>query len=353
MLCNNDIYQSLYNIEIVNAVQKHPYTVLSIGGNAALMASRVAKMSGKALLCGVGPQLNELLSDKIEIVDAEQDEYHLILEYQVGETFYDVTTQRANRFILHSDDTNGKVLALESCHAALHRFGAHMFVAAGLHLLQEQSEQYRVARVAAVKERLSLIKPDVAIHLELASIGEAAFLRHLAETLLSDVDSLGLNEQELGDVYKALGGKQHAPAAFARAERAAVLDALALVFEFADRLAEPSRQLTRIHFHYLTYHIIATRGQRWSNTAAACAAGSAAASNQACALESAAGAGRAFDPTLVELRTPAADPLVVASLPRHVATYYLVPVLVCRRPLRTVGLGDAVSSSALATQVFQ
>jgi ADP-dependent phosphofructokinase/glucokinase len=35
------------------------------------------------------------------------------------------------------------------------------------------------------------------------------------------------------------------------------------------------------------------------------------------------------------------------------ANYTLVPVLVCRRPLRTVGLGDAISASALVAQIYQ
>lgn len=41
----------------------------------------------------------------------------------------------------------------------------------------------------------------VAVHLELASIGNREYLKELAEGVVPYVDSLGLNEQELGGVY--------------------------------------------------------------------------------------------------------------------------------------------------------
>ena len=122
-----------------------------------------------------------------------------------------------------------------------------------------------------------------------------------------------------------------------------------------------TRQLTRIHFHYLTYHVIAVRGTAWRNTANAVAAGSAAATNQACMFGDAV-VEQSFDATLVELRTPFAE-RSTASLTATLATsgvlrgdvgrYFLAPVLVCKKPIRTVGLGDAVSSSSLASQQFQ
>ena len=39
------------------------------------------------------------------------------------------------------------------------------------------------------------------------------------------------------------------------------------------------------------------------------------------------------------------------ALPAHSIAFELAPVLVCKEPIRTVGLGDAISASALAAQI--
>lgn len=70
---------------------------------------------------------------------------------------------------------------------------------------------------------------------------------------------MGMNEQELADLYVALGGKTRTATEIARGDQHAVLHAIAFLFASADSIVAnqslrtcASRRLTRIHFHYLT-----------------------------------------------------------------------------------------------------
>lgn len=251
---------------LVGVVQSDAQTRLSPGGNAALMANRVAALGGTALLGGpVGAALRPLLLARVEPVAAagsNDDEYHLILEYRSGATFGGARAPRANRFIVHSDERNARVDGLELFHRALRRFAPSVVVVAGLHLLQEQPPTQRSARLVDVRRQLCGVPHAVALHFEFASIGEKRFVRELALALLSDVDSIGMNEQELADLYVALGGSSHSAAAVAAGELAPVKRAIAHLFAAADELARrvdetsarlcAARSLTRVHFHFLS-----------------------------------------------------------------------------------------------------
>lgn len=135
-----------------------------------------------------------------------------------------------------------------------------------------------------------------------------------------------------------------------------VADILLWVLEQYGR-SDPSSEadLTRIHFHTLAYHVLATVDGYWGNQAAAVMAGARVASTQACGL-------LAVDVDKVELKAPVefhsshgepreklsldpADPVTVWH--RGNVTFFMTPVLICKQPLRTVGLGDAISAEGL------
>lgn len=135
-----------------------------------------------------------------------------------------------------------------------------------------------------------------------------------------------------------------------------VSDILLWILEQHGR-SEPSSEadLTRIHFHTLAYHILATVDGYWGNQAAAVMAGARVASSQACGLPS-------VDVSKVELKAPLefhsshTEPREKLSLnPEEPVTvwrrgnviFHLTAVLVCKQPLRTVGLGDAISAEGL------
>jgi ADP-dependent glucokinase len=130
-------------------------------------------------------------------------------------------------------------------------------------------------------------------------------------------------------------------------------------------------KLTRLHFHCLTFHIIAeVKDKGWSNTDISLLSGSKIAAIQACGFN--------YNDTidddefskLVELRFNSNNMIIseeekfkfkigkdtyidfdpnnpVVTFERDNIKFYFTPVLVCRRPLKTVGLGDAISSNGI------
>lgn len=171
------------------------------------------------------------------------------------------------------------------------------------------------------------------------------------------VSSIGLNEQELLFLAQA-GEGPHADLAAWKGipDVGRVSDILLWILEQHGR-SDPSSEadLTRIHFHTLAYHILVTVDGYWANQAAAVMAGARVASSQACGLQS-------VDVSKVELKAPLefhsshgepreklslnpAQPVTVWR--RGNVSFYMTPVLVCKQPLRTVGLGDAISAEGL------
>jgi ADP-dependent glucokinase len=121
-----------------------------------------------------------------------------------------------------------------------------------------------------------------------------------------------------------------------------------------------SSKLTRVHFHYLLYHIVAlTDNDLWSNTDASLIAGSKVASKQACDYDYHENESEDFSEKVffkfgtkkfeIEkdnfLMLNSSNPIL--KFKRNSIYFYLTPVLVCKKPLRTVGLGDAISSTGL------
>lgn len=142
----------------------------------------------------------------------------------------------------------------------------------------------------------------------------------------------------------------------------AVVTALTHIFDFA------GESLGRIHYHSLAYHIIAVRAShvnRWPDAAAAVARGAVASTLQACDVNESNPEGLAnLHGDALTLIYQQLSGLVVrgVELPRINASspvavwhdfeysevqFALAPVLVCKEPIRTVGLGDTISGAAM------
>ena len=76
----------------------------STGGNAALMSNHLAGLGCTVTLGGpIGSKLKELLHGKVVPVSSsngDKDEVHLILEYSKGFSWRNISSPRANRFIV-------------------------------------------------------------------------------------------------------------------------------------------------------------------------------------------------------------------------------------------------------------
>ncbi|KAM9754442.1 ADP-dependent glucokinase isoform 2-T2 [Menidia menidia] len=347
---------------IARAAAEYPGAKLYVGGNAALIGQKLATYPDlMVLLCGpVGPKLHEMLDEQI-VVPAESlqetDEFHLILEYKAGERWGSTQAPQANRFIFSHDVSNGEMSSLETFVASLEEFQPELVVLSGLHMMDGQGRELWEERLNEAVAAIADIPKDIPIHLELASMTDKDFMNSIMQEVMPIVSSVGLNEQELLFLSQAGGGPHSALAAWKGIpDVGRVSDILLWILENHGR-SDPSSEadLTRIHFHTLAYHILATVDGYWGNQAAAVMAGARVASSQACGLQ-------AVDVGKVELKAPLEfysshgepreqlflnpqEPVTVWH--RGNITFHFTPVLVCKRPLRTVGLGDAISAEGL------
>lgn len=374
----------------------------SLGGNAALMARKLSKSGVKTVLGGhVGPTAASLLPANVAVVgaaaasspgathavaSASTDEVHLILEYGTGTTLGGVTATRANRFIVTADLANQDASALIETIKAADAAGVHALVVAGLHMLEPMSAADRQARLDEIASSLAARAGKYSVHLELASSGDAAWTRLLADSLFPLIDSIGFNEQEGAFLYEALGGTYGGGAAAAANATSCVgargevtgatnVKVASIACLMRHVLQTYPTSLSRIHFHSLALHAIAHRPligkvNLWREAVGAVAAGAVAATTEACQGDVAALA--AADTSLLYSVSPTrvnvADPLITKpgeAIVQHldpdhpVATwkwstdieFALAPVPACRKPRSTVGLGDAISAAGLAADV--
>ncbi|KAF3830675.1 hypothetical protein GH733_004494 [Mirounga leonina] len=312
------------------------------------------------LLCGpVGPKLHELLDDNVFVPPEslqEADEFHLILEYQAGEEWGRLKAPHANRFIFSHDFSNGAMNMLEVFMSSLEEFQPDLVVLSGLHMMEGQSKELQRKRLLEVVTSISDIPTGIPVHLELASMTNKELMRSIVHQVFRAVTSLGLNEQELLFLSQAASGPHSSLSSWNGVpDVGMVSDILFWILKEHGRSKSRASDLTRIHFHTLVYHILATVDGHWANQLAAVAAGARVAGTQACATE-------AIDANRVSLRAPhefmtshseVGSRIVinpnepVAEWHREGISFHFTPVLVCKDPIRTVGLGDAISAEGL------
>ncbi|XP_044926683.1 ADP-dependent glucokinase isoform X3 [Mustela putorius furo] len=208
-----------------------------------------------------------------------------------------------------------------------------------------------------VVSSISDIPTGIPIHLELASMTNKELMRSIVhQQVFPAVTSLGLNEQELLFLSQAASGPHSSLSSWnGIPDVGMVSDILFWILKEHGRSKSRASDLTRIHFHTLVYHILATVDGHWANQLAAVAAGARVAGTQACATDT-------IDASRVSLRAPrefmtshseAGSRIVinpnepVAKWHREGVSFHFTPVLVCKDPIRTVGLGDAISAEGL------
>lgn len=317
----------------------------------------------------IGGTLRELLHSQIHtptFTPDSQDEIHLIMEYPKGQQWGKITSTCANRVITSHDISNAKMVALEGFQEYLDSFRPDLIILSGAHLMQGESADFKKKRLVDVAGLLGNIPAGTLVHSELATIGDLNYLRDLAAATFPLIDSLGLNEQELLSLAKAVGASFDFDQMSSKPDIPLASDLLHWLMQTYTNLGRKESRLTRVHFHTLSFHIVATlvSPQYWHNSKSAVLAGTRIAALQACDLKH-------FDPTKFELRIPlnislsASDDNLsrrvahitpespVASWERDGVEYVMTPVLVCKTPLKTVGLGDAISAMGLLHSEFR
>ncbi|CAL1535328.1 unnamed protein product [Lymnaea stagnalis] len=375
-----------------------------IGGNAALMAKKASSLFPSLsinFVGPVGPLLERLMPKAVKIPPTcriPKDEVHLIMEYKVGEQWGNLSAPVANRFITSHDESNSKIVMLEAYFESIKTFQPDLILLSGLNIMDGQSPEFFDERLEKMVSLLQDVPSSVPVHLELASMANEDFVRQIIEEVLPHgVSSLGLNEQELALVARVGGWSNHAPVPLSDQKALPNVDSLGLneqeivfsskslngphhdhfddyngqpeIYKISDIMLwilqkygkssnHPSSRLSRIHFHSLTYHIVGVRDTAWSNVDKATAAGTQVAGLQACDIPN-------LKEDLVELKIPSRFKLFsgdkekdfdphnpVISWRRDDFFFVFSPVLVCRHPVKTVGLGDAISATGLMYSQF-
>lgn len=138
-----------------------------------------------------------------------------------------------------------------------------------------------------VKRQMIERPSSTKLHFEMASFAEDKLLFELCDLVVPYADSLGMNEQEIANLYNAMYYGNISLVANSTPRVATVLDQMRTLFKLIrlrGRSIADARELTRIHVHTLAYQAIFTvKGSIWKNTMAAAAKASLTANRHVCA----------------------------------------------------------------------
>ena len=345
-------------------------TVVSLGGNAPVMANRFAKEGWKVLLgASLRPeackQLHEAVTVTQKAQDSDHEDYHLVLEFDKDSTWGKLVSPRANRFIVHNDYSNMMLASLDSFISAIPHFHPSLVIIGGLQMLDHfpLDPELRTANLKRIASLLSSLPDSTKIHFEMASFTELRLVGELVEYIIPYADSLGMNEQELSDLcsYYQYGNVTIYSDPFPRV--ASTLDKMRLLYNYVDtktRTKGAGRPLTRIHVHTLAYQAIHVKKHSdWQNINSAVAKASLTAYRHVCASKTI-HLDRAKvimdDSFTVSMkpgshRMPLVESAPVSCWGEETGRMCVAPNLVCTAVLKTAGGGDNISAAGLVLQL--
>ncbi|XP_073320990.1 ADP-dependent glucokinase [Pagrus major] len=362
--------------ELVEASRDLPGNRWAVGGNAPVMAGRMATEGCDVLLGGsFSPDFNDVLSQHITVAGnvVEEPDIHLILEYPSGATWGQYTSRRANRYIVHSDDHNPYLASMEDFAEKLEDFEPDLLVVGGLQMMDNfpfQSGE-RAALLSRLSDLLSSSSPRIGVHFEMASFVEESIMEDLLHYVIPYADSLGMNEQELPNLLSLLKGSNITVLSDPNPRVATVLDQMREVYRilnqrYKDASAESDtnsakvKPLTRLHVHTLAFQaMIVTHGSQWKNTMSATAKASLTANRHVCGSND-------IDPSKARLimddsfsvsrregsqRIPLQETRPVSCWDEDNYEICVAPVLVCTEVYQTAGGGDNISAAGLVLQI--
>ncbi|GAB9468172.1 Adp-dependent glucokinase-like [Globisporangium polare] len=372
-----------------------------VGGNAATMADRAAVEGCDVLLgAAIGKEMRKHFNANIQLVghleDHEHEDVHLVLEYSKGDEFRAHVTPRANRYYLNHDIYNARLSVLEEFEQALDEFSPDLVVFGGLQLMEvETDEERRLARLTKLSEVLqNLWLKQVPSHYEFAAVSDFSLFDDTVRLVLPWVDSIGLNEQELYILHHYLVTGEEGTATNSRPTVAQISEQIHDVIQFASRAQKAFQnngrerhqgakakneqlalaQLSRIHFHTLQFHIMCQKQDGiWADPTAALVQSALMSSKLACGKNNSSpetmrpAAEMEVDSERVELLLGRQvlvskqqslkvdiDPLSpVITWQEADYQCHLVPMLACKKPDHTAGLGDNISGTGMSYHRLQ
>ncbi|XP_061173538.1 uncharacterized protein LOC133182704 [Saccostrea echinata] len=359
---NNTLFKELTDTAFSMADHKS-----ILGGNAPVMARRMANEGAEVLLgARFTKELRQTLPDTVKVVgeDLDVNDIHLLLEYKSGDKWGKFISPRANRLIVHSDESNPFIETLEGLEAEIKTFKPAALVVGGLQMLDnfpfEDGE--RIRRITKLKNLLASTPRKTSIHFELASFTDEKLLREIRDNVVLYSDSLGMNEQELPNLVSILTKGKVTLVADAYPRIAPVLDQMRQVYDILSKTEEVDgrRKVSRIHVHTLAYQAILTKkGSQWKKTMHATAKASLTAFRHVCN-------SKYIDTEKARLimddsfssstlqsaqRIPLEENRPVSCWEEKDYQICVAPVLVCTKVVQTGGGGDNISSAGLLVQV--
>ncbi|KAI4885520.1 hypothetical protein NFI96_025415, partial [Prochilodus magdalenae] len=354
--------------QLVEASRELPGNRWSVGGNAPVMAGRMASEGCDVLLGGsFSPDFNDILSQHITVAGntVEEPDIHLILEYPSGATWGQYTSRRANRYIVHSDDHNPYLDSMEEFEKRLQNFKPDLMVVGGLQMMDNFPFKHgeRRALLSHLARILTSASPQTSVHFEMASFVDEGLMSDLLEFVLPHADSLGMNEQELPNLLSLLRGSNVTVLSDPNPRVATVLDQMRELYRLVNQRHQEAaigRPLTRLHVHTLAFQaMIVTRDSQWKNTMSAVAKASLTANRHVCGSAD-------IDTSKARLimdesfsvsrregsqRIPLQESRPVSCWTEDNYEICVAPVLVCTEVYQTAGGGDNISAAGLVLQI--
>lgn len=338
-----------------------------LGGNALSMAQRLVQEGAEVLLgMSHSKKLRALLPPEVKVAGPNlvTDDIHLILEYNKGDNWGSFTSPRANRLILHSDNSNPQLEALENFQEQLDSFQPSLLVLGGLQMMDnfpyEPGE--RTGRLNKVQEMLSSLPRKTKVHFEFASFTDMDLLHEIMAKVIIYADSIGLNEQELPNLVTLLNDGSVTVVSDSYPRIATVLDQMRFVYSHLQNSSELEgrRRLTRLHVHTIAFQAILTdKSSTWKNSMSATAKAALTAHRHVCGsadidtLKARILMDDSFSTSKLKSaqRIPLQKNRPVSCWDEDRFQICIAPVLVCTKVQQTAGGGDNISSAGLVLQV--
>jgi len=338
-----------------------------VGGSGLQIGKRLVKEGCHVLAAAdSSAELINMLPDKMSAIgdNVDIDDIHLILEYLAHLPWGKYESQRANRLVIHSDEHNPYLKSLNKFQEKVQQFSPSILVVAGLHML-DNFPGFRPGESNEMLKRMSsfLDKSQVPIHFEMAPFHQETFFDELLQHVIPYAGSMGMNEQELPNLWSKLLYGNITMVSSQKPRVATVLDLMRDVYKVSKenyKNGKKIRELTRLHVHTLAFQaILTTKGSNWKNTQAAVAKASLTATRHVCGSEE-------IDPKKSKLfMDDSFSKSVVPGSPRvqfnpsspvscweeHDYEICVAPVLVCTQVLQTGGGGDHITAGGLLLQI--
>ena len=359
---NKDLFDKLKNI--ANTMNTTRWT---IGGNAPIIAQRLAQEGWDVLLAAkMNKETADMLHSSIKLVSEStnevEEDVHLILEYDLGARWGPYSSPRANRFIVHNDHSNMLLESLEGFEDVVSQFKPDLLIVGGLQMLDNFvfDDEIRTNRLQQLEQLLRSLPDSTKIHFEMASFSEQKLLEEILQYVIPYVDSIGMNEQELANLYSLLVHGNISIVSDYSPRIAITLDQARGVYQTLKDRKTKGHSLTRLHIHTLAYQAIYTvQNAGWQHTKSAVAKASLVANRHVCAssyininyakLIMDDSFSVSCDPN--SSRVPFVDTTPVSCWYEGEMKFCVAPNLICTEVSKTAAAGDNISAAGLSIQI--